>query len=162
MTKEQTPYLIQRCKRKSLTPVQKAHVTGIDSILSFEYMGSSEFEWGALPKALRSLCRQADTLKVEKAPFGQGRALWLVCPAATRVVCLNMLAMAAKETHHTKEYVGIEAYLNGDEARHGYKDYAAWWDIDHDWIACVDKELAQLVVYGIKKVRDRWKKEGKL
>ena len=40
-------WLIQRAKfedRKS---------TGIDSILSFDYMGSAEFEWGALPKSLK-------------------------------------------------------------------------------------------------------------
>lgn len=44
------PYTIQRgffeerdCKK------------GIDSIIKFDYMGASEFEWGALPKALKRL-----------------------------------------------------------------------------------------------------------
>lgn len=42
-------YLIQRAKFRNNVNTNKS---GIDSILEFDYMGSSEFEWGALPKSL--------------------------------------------------------------------------------------------------------------
>ena len=44
------PYLIQRGKFES-----RDFKEGIDSILKFDYMGSSEFEWGALPKSLQAI-----------------------------------------------------------------------------------------------------------
>lgn len=40
-------YLLQRAT-KTFTPSRK----GIDKIISFDYMGSAEFEFGALPKSL--------------------------------------------------------------------------------------------------------------
>lgn len=43
-------FLIQRASFKS-----KVFGKGIDSILNFDYMGSSEFEWGALPKSLQEI-----------------------------------------------------------------------------------------------------------
>lgn len=158
MEEELKPYLIQRCKLKDY---DRDKVTGIDSILSFDYMGSSEFEWGALPKALRELCRVADNLHVSEVSFGK-KSLWLICPANSVLPCTKMLQLVANEKHRTKEYVGIEAYLNDDEGRHGFKNYRAWWDIDHAWLACTSKLLARQLIKSIKTVRDRWKKEGTL
>ena len=43
-------YLIQRGKFK-----KSDHKKGIDSILKFDYMRSSEFEWGALPESLKRI-----------------------------------------------------------------------------------------------------------
>ena len=47
------PYLVQRVQR-NLYP---ASVTakGVDHFFTFDYMGSSEFEWGALPNALKAM-----------------------------------------------------------------------------------------------------------
>ena len=153
------PYLIQRCKEKSRA---KESITGIDSLLSFDYMGSSEFEWGALPAALRRICEIADRLEVTPVPFKKKKKLFLVCSAHEKLEAIKMLGQVADEKHRTKEYVGIEAYLKGTEDQRGYRGYSAWWDIDHRWFACIDEELAELVIYAIKKVRDRWKQEGKL
>ena len=44
------PYLIQRAKFQD-NPNRK----GIDSILDFDYMGSAEFEFGALPQSLKRI-----------------------------------------------------------------------------------------------------------
>lgn len=44
------PYLIQRAKFTN-SPDQK----DIDSILDFDYMGSAEFEFGALPQSLKRI-----------------------------------------------------------------------------------------------------------
>jgi hypothetical protein len=43
-------HLIQRGKFAKIESKK-----GIDSILSFDYMGSSESEWGALPKSLSEI-----------------------------------------------------------------------------------------------------------
>ncbi len=152
---ERMPYLIQRCRVRS-----RENITGIDSLLSFDYMGSSEFEWGALPIALRELCEVADELMVHEVSFTKKKSLWLVTTNKDVAEARRMLKIVSSEKARTKEYVGIEAYLKGTEAEHSYRDYKAWWDIDHHWIACVDKELAELVIKAIKSVRDRRKANG--
>lgn len=153
--KEQTPYLIQRCKVKS-----RENITGIDSLFSFDYMGSAEFEFGALPRALSKICEVADALQAYEVTFGK-KSLWLVTTKKEVSEAMRMLKLAADEQIRTKEYVGIEAHLKGTEKDRGYKDYKAWWAIDHRWIACVDKELAELTITAIRYVRDRWRAEGK-
>jgi hypothetical protein len=45
-------YLIQRGKFKD--KINLNEVTGIDSIIDFDYMGSAEFEFGSLPKSLKT------------------------------------------------------------------------------------------------------------
>lgn len=47
-----TPYLIQRCEIKR--PIAPASAD-ISKAVDFDYMGSSEFEFGALPKSLRRI-----------------------------------------------------------------------------------------------------------
>ena len=44
-------YLVQR--GNFIDKVNISTIEGLDSIVHFDYMGSSEFEWGSLPKSLR-------------------------------------------------------------------------------------------------------------
>ncbi len=56
MTGLKIPYLVQRGKFRE-TP-RKDPIQGIDDLVEWDYMGSSEFEWGALPASLAVLTRQ--------------------------------------------------------------------------------------------------------
>jgi hypothetical protein len=60
-----TPYLIQRATIK--TPLAEG-TSRLSDAVSFDYMGSSEFEWGALPKSLRALQFDQKILKFVKVP----------------------------------------------------------------------------------------------
>ena len=56
------PYLIQRIKQnRSTNPMR----TGVDRYFSFDYMGSSEFEFGALSAALRLMRNTPEKLVEE-------------------------------------------------------------------------------------------------
>ena len=59
------PYLLQRCKTNTFEP---SLLTG--EYLSLDYMGSSEFEWGAVPKFQREINAIIDTLKIFTFNFG--------------------------------------------------------------------------------------------
>ena len=50
-----TPYLIQQAKFSD-----RSDRKGIDSILAFDYMGSAEFEFGALPQSLKRIRENID------------------------------------------------------------------------------------------------------
>src|ERR1019366_7565972 len=72
-----TPYLVQRGSFKEVDKME-----GIDSLIHFDYMGSAEFEYGALPKALKEICAELPQLgfKWTNIKVGIGkRELWLLC-----------------------------------------------------------------------------------
>src|SRR5512136_2832932 len=75
------PHLIQRVEL--CDPPRKEDFTSIDRYFSFSYMGSSEFEWGTLPAALKFM--REDVKKWGKKPpyklqVGEHTA-WYVGPA---------------------------------------------------------------------------------
>ena len=41
--------------KKDIDELNKKEINGLDDIVSLEYMGSAEFEWGALPRSLRRM-----------------------------------------------------------------------------------------------------------
>jgi hypothetical protein len=66
-------YLIQRLERRAARIIRARSpvIGGIDQIISHDYMGSAEFEWGAVPhswRTLRELGRQVgrQTVGVKK------------------------------------------------------------------------------------------------
>ena len=59
----ETPYLVQRCE------IRRPLVEGrISEALGLDYMGSAEFEFGAVPKSLRALQRDVDKIKLSVDP----------------------------------------------------------------------------------------------
>jgi hypothetical protein len=61
-------YLIQRLERRAARPInaRAPAVGGIDQIIAHDYMGSAEFEWGAVPHSWRTLHESGMTALVHK------------------------------------------------------------------------------------------------
>jgi hypothetical protein len=85
---EHLPSLIQRVRYRK-NDLRK----GIDAFFEFDYMGSSEFEWGALPKSLKLMreLRMKDPdssktpdWKVEKLSVGPHIAYYVGHPEFVR------------------------------------------------------------------------------
>jgi hypothetical protein len=71
-------WLVQRLRK----PYVASGRTGFDTLFACDYMGSAEFEWGAIPKALQSV-RAAKRLVVEPREVtwaGVTRTVWFVGP----------------------------------------------------------------------------------
>lgn len=60
-----TPYLIQRATIR--TPLA-AGTARLSEAAAMDYMGSAEFEWGALPQSLRTLQLDQKLLQIVKVP----------------------------------------------------------------------------------------------
>src|SRR3972149_3511420 len=85
-----TPYYIQRLgKPYSTTPfsfggglinggLADEAMKMLDSIFSFDYMGSAEFEWGAVPTALQSLANLSS--KNELSTTIVDEKIYIICP----------------------------------------------------------------------------------
>ena len=70
-----TPYLIQRVR------LRKGNIgKTIDGVFVMDYMGSAEFEFGALPKSLKEICRNFVDYHSTKSPSivsKNNESLWL-------------------------------------------------------------------------------------
>ena len=131
------PYLIQRGRRESRDWKQ-----GIDSLLVFEYMGSAEYEFGALPE---SLGRIRDNIK--KYIYFD---FVIGCEAIT---CLYK----AEHENKIKDYltqlsqgkIQLKERSKFDERVYPIGEYVIdtdfWWDIENDimfWIKDTEFEKA--------------------
>lgn len=74
MTEPKLPYLVQRVLHRDHTNTE---AKSVDRNFSFDYMGSSEFEWGALPSALR-LMRDTGDYSEPKEIKAFGHTVWYV------------------------------------------------------------------------------------
>jgi hypothetical protein len=69
------PYLVQRITKHS---EEQKRQKGVDRHFHFEYMGSSEFEWGTLPHSLRLMREHKDDFEVQEVPTDLGVSVHFV------------------------------------------------------------------------------------
>lgn len=136
-------YLVQRLE--SRRPYLNAS-RGFDAYFSLEYMGSAEFEWGAIPKALKSMRRNRSSIESVTVNFPTGaRVVHFVGP---RGVSDNAEAMAewargAGGRRHPfggKEWTHFEYAVAGEPQPYSRTD--AWWDIENDIAWSLDLHVA--------------------
>ena len=153
-------YLIQRLSRR-VNPVGKR---GVDRLVAHDYMGSAEFEWGAVPRAW-GLLRQAahaGELVCCETPFHTfaGVPLYVIHHIGEDAdAVFQGIFGSGTNAYHTKESTGMDSVL--DRSRHGYPDICAWirlgtggswdssvpvfWSVAADLRDAVFEELHQLV-----------------
>lgn len=128
----QTPYLIQRAQFKNeneLTINRK----GIDKLLSFDYMGSSEFEFGALPASLKRI--RADIKNYTQFQYSfkkhHAKVVTVLCKKEEQEEVCNILEQISEQKIRLKEYCDLYDFINDNYTYH-YNDF--WWDIDNDFM----------------------------
>ncbi len=153
-------WLIQRGKFNSKDTRTKG-IEGIDSLIDFDYMGSSEFEWGALPKALNKVIENWNDFEIVGTGIrdNKKRELFIICNKNKKEETLNCVFEVTKNAHGYKEWcdmgwaIGtIESKLFG---RGNHNEF--WWDIENDWMACVSSDRIMQVKFAIDKVIEKRK-----
>lgn len=131
-----TPYHIQRGKIKHpLVEGRFSEATDLD------YMGSAEFEFGALPMSLRALQARVDDIKITVEPRITGesgeslRVLHTFTPDEYEEYVGHLLKLRAG-TARTKE----STYFDVEHPKH-FKTLRCdlWWDIDNHVMWSFDK-----------------------
>lgn len=160
----EVPYLVQRMSFRDGKP-QGTQVPSFDETLSMDYMGSSEFEWGALPKSLKRICTQADALRIHVlTPFLKdcdGAQCSLVClPEQVKEYSPFIHQMAAgtlrlKESTQMDRAITGKDYFGRPVDRFSFSFVAAWWDIDNDVMWTFGNGRAQRIIQAIRETRDR-------
>jgi|SRR3972149_8815663 len=153
------PWLIQRLK---LRPGVE-NPQGIDALYACDYMGSAEFEWGALPRSLREITGELQNFVITE-----------VTPAVTSKDSLHLYAICHKDqvedlmkfvpeliTGKTrlKESAYLRQALLGIDQLYNFD---AWWDIDNNWMLVLGENNANKTMLALTNLKERWLKEGKI
>ncbi len=95
-------------------------------IISFDYMGSAEFEWGAVPTAFKSLFEDK-TITKDEFKIGD-KNLYVICSSIIKNDVIEWIKQSAIESPQLKERLCLKQTLEG----HPYNDYKGWIKIEDD------------------------------
>jgi len=150
-----TPYLIQRLLREDR---QK---TGVDAYFSFDYMGSSEFEFGTLPACLREIraldFKSWEPQKMTVEHKGKKLVAWFVGPETMLPVAQTVFGNEiTNRSLRFKEATQIAAVYGTDPWYQDAKNpptfrVIGWWALDTDmsFAFFTKKEYAELWLKGL-------------
>jgi hypothetical protein len=159
-----TPDLIQR---GSFKEIPETEIVGLDSLISYDYMGSSEFEWGALPHSLKRMgmtWSQYTWFPIEDIKDADGQALYVLCRKNQQAEITEAVRIIAAESYcafHTKEHVGLHEYITCKSTYAMKTNF--WWDVTsdnnlfshsgtenlgsgNDWMCCFGNNIRRLVI----------------
>ena len=143
------PYLVQRAKicTPAEAELRKEYKKGIDQLIDIDYMGSSEFEWGALPKALKRIRENFDSYTIIDSLRIDCREVTIFCKVEQKEEVLEAVRGLADHKYRLKEFCDFEHLVNGeDNVRNNF-----WWDIDNDFMFWItDKEFTKDFIEALK------------
>jgi hypothetical protein len=126
----ENPYCIQRGKFENRKEKQ-----GIDSLLIFDYMGSSEFEFGALPSSLKRVRANLDNYVQFQYSFTKypSKVVTVFCTKEQQEFIGDILEKLVLRQILLKEYCDVNEYVNPNKDFKRFNTNDFWWDIDQDW-----------------------------
>lgn len=142
------PWLIQRAhfRANGADPSQ-----GWDAIVSHDYMGSAEFEFGALPAAMRALVATRKSLVTVPTVYKShdGHDLVIICKKEREPDAIAAVEQIFCGKVRLKGAAHLKERLAGD--RH-YQDIEIWWDLENNWIATLGMKNAGRLLEAINAV----------
>ena len=123
-------YLIQRAQIED-----RDYKQGIDSIIHLDYMGASEFEWGAVPQSLKAIRVDIADYTYMDIPM-DGKVITVFCKVSQRPEIreyLNALASGEMRCHSYTDFDNLlrPSNLQKDwQKRHPLRT-SFWWDIEN-------------------------------
>lgn len=136
------PYLIQRGSFKDADGVSEEELD-IDSLIKFEYMGSAEFEFGALNKSYNRIMNSYSDYKCLKTDIfsESGYECIVFCKAIDKKeVVENILGLALNQ-FRLKEMSRFDIYFKKTSKLTKYEKELTtnfWLDIDNDYMFWFD------------------------
>jgi len=124
-------YLVQRAQIED-----RDYKKGIDSIVSLDYMGASEYEWGAVPDSLKRIRAEISEYTYMDLPM-DGKVITVFCKVSQRPEVPEYLNALANNDMQTKCYHDFNNLLRPSNI---HKDFqkkhplrtSFWWDIEND------------------------------
>lgn len=151
-----TPWLIQRCMLDTETKELKGR-------LRYDHMGSAEFEFGALPRALRELFALGELVISERKVTSNNNksiSVWLVY--ATQDTRQYPIQALSENEIRLKEQSGlttaIKVYFGEALGRFEYynPNINVWFDIENHVLFTLEKRTAKILIEQLNYIRKMW------
>ncbi len=110
----------------------------LKTLYRFDYMGSAEFEWGAVPAAFQFLAKQSHAKKVVAGKVG---GVYYIVPKSYEEE-VKIRIEKLKDNEHSfslKEYCGLKDALTQTEKR--FHEPVGWIEIDNGFMFFIDEEM---------------------
>lgn len=123
-------YLTQRLETNTMP---RGSETGFDRLFNLDYMGSSEFEWGAIPKALKAMREKPTTLEAHPITIGElTRDVFFVGHVGTLQDAAEEFRVWASDASPRGAFWGKEltGFPEKFAGRSTYMRADAWWAIE--------------------------------
>lgn len=113
----------------------------IRGIWSFDYMGASEYEWGAVPEGLNKMARaKLVAFSFPGIPDDDGSTVYVVCPEEMcQEVQERVAGWAAGEGPETRDFIGIDRTLRPESEWDG--ENVGWVELDNGFAFFTDKTM---------------------
>jgi len=155
--KLKTPYLIQRLTFK------KDGEGSFDDVLRCDYMGSSEFEFGALPKSLQRISKQfksLETVEFKNLKNSEDKELFIISERNKATTYFdNYINKLATDDILLKESSAFKDEINGvDWKGQPLNDCfrcEVWWDLENDVLFTFGETKALKILKSIEKTREK-------
>lgn len=133
-------------KNGGLSPEAMSLLKGV---FSFDYMGSAEFEWGAIPKSLGQIAKNHKDylgyiLACETKEKNSSEVYLLCASSDYNEIATWIISKAYNEYDpklRTKESVGLQDVIN----KTAYRKTCGWLDIDNHFFFFTNMEMYQNV-----------------
>jgi len=152
-------WLIQTGKFRN---IQKDDITGLDSLISWNYMGSAEFEFGALPESLHRIVaqyKQYEFVEIKGIKNKNNDTLRLYCKIEDKASAILAAKHLSKNDYGYKEFCGLHSYLT----RNGNNEFVTgnfWWDIENDFFIVFGDDKQNMTEIALNKLKEKWLKEN--
>lgn len=150
------PYLIQRGYFKQVT----GPITGIDQLIRFDYMGSAEFEFGALPNSLKQMTRDYDEYQIFETEYAQqtenGKIpIKVICKLWDKDRVIKFIIGIFKDSYRLKECSYFKESIIHQKGKLYPRNFNFWWDIVNNYMFCAGDDKARDILTALKAVRDK-------
>jgi len=158
-------YLVQRMNAKEVDNSEKT--PSMDQLWSMDYMGSAEFEFGALPKSLKRVCRRLDeyqtyTLKEFKRPDTDEAVRVFCLPEQLDEITEGIRGLLESEYPKLRMKEHARFYSNFHGTEDEYFRTEAWWEIESDFFFTVGKKHMKNIQKALKNTAIKHKADWNL
>jgi len=124
-------WLIQRGVFKT-----RENKTGIDHIITFDYMGSAEFEFGALPASFERIISDYDKYELFMTDIKSmyNVPLMVYCKTEDKGDVLQIIKKLSTDSIRLKEWITFQYKITKSEYSWNEPKENFWWDIENDFM----------------------------
>lgn len=133
-------------------------ITGRKSIIDLNYMGSAEFEWGALPDSTRRMLTNIDFYEVFTFPEYKDieeNEMMVYAPIMFKEHISSIIhnLVEGSLNRDLQEPCYLLSYLNGKNSKFNKVNF--WWDIENDFYIFFGEDKKELILEAHKQMRER-------